>query len=268
MGCFFTAKKGFCGIIEFNIISLEDEEKAMYLDYTYVIYVLPAILLSLIAQAMVKGRFAKFNQVASKRGITGAQAAAILMRANGINDVKIAHIRGNLTDNYNPSTKVLSLSDSTYASTSIAAIGVAAHETGHAIQHDVGYGPLAFRRVLVPVANIGSRFGPLLAILGIVIGNVAQAQEYIPLSICQLVTDIGLLLFAASVLFYIVTLPVEFNASRRALKILKETGTLEADELGGVRKVLWAAAMTYVASALTAIGSLLRLLVLTGKRRR
>ena len=263
---FSLLKRDFYGIIEFNIISLEDEEKAMYLDYTYVIYVLPAILLSLIAQAMVKGRFAKFNQVASKRGITGAQAAAILLRTNGINDVKIAHIRGNLTDNYNPSTKVLSLSDATYASTSIAAIGVAAHETGHAIQHDVGYGPLAFRRVLVPVANIGSRFGPLLAILGIAFGASAQLEQWLP--IFQMITNIGLLLFAASVLFYVVTLPVEFNASRRALKILKETGTLEADELGGVRKVLWAAAMTYVASALTAIGSLLRLLVLTGKRRR
>ena len=257
-----------CGIIITDItITLEHEETNMYMDYTYVIYVLPAILLSMIAQAMVKSRFAKFNKVASKRGITGAQAAAILLRANGITDVQIGRIRGSLTDNYNPGTKILSLSESTYASTSIAAIGVAAHETGHAIQHNVGYAPLAFRRVLVPVANIGSRFGPLLAILGIVIGNVAQAQEYIPLSICQLVTNIGLLLFAASVLFYIVTLPVEFNASRRALKILKETGTLESDELGGVRKVLWAAAMTYVASALTAIGSFLRLLVLTGRRR-
>ena len=235
----------------------------MYMDYTYVIYVLPAIILSMIAQAMVKGRFAKFNKVASKKGITGAQAAAVLMHANGITDVKIAHIRGSLTDNYNPSTKILSLSDSTYASTSIAAIGVAAHETGHAIQHNVGYGPLAFRRVLVPVANIGSRFGPLLAILGIAFGASAQLEEWLP--IFQLIT--GLLLFAASVLFYIVTLPVEFNASRRALKILKETGTLESDEISGVRKVLWAAAMTYVASALTAIGSFLRLLVLTGRRR-
>lgn len=238
----------------------------MYMDYTYVIYVLPAVLLSLIAQAMVKNRFSRFDKVKSKKLVTGAQAAAILLKANGISDVRISHINGSLTDNYNPATKVLSLSDSTYSSASIAAVGVAAHETGHAIQHNVGYGPLAFRRILVPVANFGSRFGPLLAVLGIVFGASSQAQDFIP--ILQLVTDIGLLLFAASVLFYIVTLPVEFNASRRAMKILKETGTLEADELSSVKKVLWAAAMTYVASALTAIGSFLRLLVITGRKRK
>ncbi|MCQ2591782.1 MAG: zinc metallopeptidase [Treponema sp.] len=236
----------------------------MYFDYTYLIYVMPAVLLSLIASAMVKNSFAKYNRVLSSKNITGAQAAAILMKANGINDVRIAHINGDLTDNYNPSTKVLSLSDSTFSSTSIAAIGVAAHETGHAIQHQVGYGPLVLRKMLVPVANFGSRFGPSLAILGLILGGTAQMES--TLSIFQLITDIGLLLFAASVLFYIVTLPVEFNASRRALKILKETGTLTSEEIPGVRKVLSAAAMTYVASALTAIGSLIRLLVITGRK--
>lgn len=237
----------------------------MFMDYTYVIYVLPAVLLSLLAQAMVKSRFAKFNRVLSERNISGAQAAALLLRSNGIMDVKVAHISGTLTDNYNPSTKILNLSDSTYSSTSIAAIGVAAHETGHAIQHDVGYGPLALRSILVPAANIGSRFGPTLAILGLIFGYSTEAESLIP--IFQLITNIGLILFAASVIFYLVTLPVEFDASRRALKILKETGTLSPEELSGVRKVLWAAAMTYVASALTAIGSFVRLLVLTGKRR-
>ncbi len=237
----------------------------MFMDYTYVIYVLPAVLLSLLAQAMVKSRFAKFNRVLSERNISGAQAAALLLRSNGIMDVKVAHISGTLTDNYNPSTKILNLSDSTYSSTSIAAIGVAAHETGHAIQHDVGYGPLALRSILVPAANIGSRFGPTLAILGLIFGYSTEAESLIP--IFQLITNIGLILFAASVIFYLVTLPVEFDASRRALKILKETGTLSPEELSGVRKVLWAAAMTYVASALTAIGSFVRLLVLTGRRR-
>lgn len=237
----------------------------MFMDYTYVIYVLPAVLLSLLAQAMVKSRFAKFNRVLSERNISGAQAAALLLRSNGIMDVKVAHISGTLTDNYNPSTKILNLSDSTYSSTSIAAIGVAAHETGHAIQHDVGYGPLALRSILVPAANIGSRFGPPLAILGLIFGYSTEAESLIP--IFQLITNIGLILFAASVIFYLVTLPVEFDASRRALKILKETGTLSPEELSGVRKVLWAAAMTYVASALTAIGSFVRLLVLTGRRR-
>ena len=237
----------------------------MYMDYTYVIYVLPAILLSLIAQAMVKSRFSKYNKVLSNKNISGSQAAALLLRANGITDVKVAHISGTLTDNYNPTTKILNLSDATFSSTSIAAVGVAAHETGHAIQHNVGYGPLALRSILVPVANLGSRFGPLLAILGIAFGYSAQAESIF--SICQLITNIGLVLFAASVLFYLITLPVEFDASRRALKILKETGTLNSEELSGVRKVLWAAAMTYVASALTAIGSFVRLLVLTGRRR-
>ncbi len=236
------------------------------MDYTYLVFVLPAVILSMIASYMVKQRFSRYNQVISRKGITGAQAAELLLRANGIADVGIARTGGSLTDNYNPGTKILSLSDSTYASTSIAAIGVAAHETGHAIQHHVGYSPLALRSTLVPVANIGSRFGPTMAVLGIIFS--ASAQSGGMLALAQLVTDIGLVLFAGAVLFYIITLPVEFDASRRALKILGETGTLDAEELSGVRKVLWAAAMTYVASALTAIGNLVRLIVLSGRRNR
>lgn len=233
-------------------------------DYTYIIFVLPAVLLSIIAQIMVKGRFAHYDKAMSNRGITGAQAAQFLLHKNGIYDVKIAHIHGSLTDNYNPSTKVLSLSDSTFSSSSIAAIGVAAHETGHAIQHAKGYKALGLRSTLVPVANIGSRFGPTIAILGIIFGNTAKAAEIF--SICQLITNLGIILFAAAVLFYIITLPVEFNASHRALMILKQTNTLDKRELSGVRKVLSAAAMTYVASALTAIGSLLRLIILSNSR--
>ena len=234
-------------------------------DYTYVIYVLPAVILSLIAQIMVKGRFSRYDLVMSKRRITGEQAAKFLLQKNGIYDVKIAHISGSLTDNYNPNTKVLSLSDSTYASTSIAAIGVAAHETGHAIQHATDYKALSLRKTLVPAANIGSRFGPTLVILGIIFGNTAQAVELFSLG--QLITNVGIILFGLSVLFYIVTLPVEFNASRRALRILKETDTLDKSELHGVRKVLSAAAMTYVASALTAIGSMIRLIALSNQRK-
>lgn len=233
-------------------------------DYTYIIFVLPAVLLSIIAQIIVKGRFSHYDRVMSNRGITGAQAAQFLLQKNGIYDVKIAHIRGSLADNYNPSTKILSLSDSTFSSSSIAAIGVAAHETGHAIQHAKGYKALVLRSTLVPAANIGSRFGPTLAILGIIFGNTAKASEIF--SICQLITNLGIILFSAAVLFYIITLPVEFNASHRALKILKETNTLDKRELAGVRKVLSAAAMTYVASALTAIGSLLRLIILSNSR--
>ncbi len=234
------------------------------MDITYIIYVLPAVILSLIAQFMVKSRFATYNKVISRKGLSGAQAAALLLRANNITDVKIQHISGSLTDNYNPGKKTLNLSDSTYSSKSIAAIGVAAHETGHAIQHHTSYAPLGIRSAVYPVANIGSRFGPTMAILGIVLGYSSQSNA----DIWILVTYIGLILFAASVFFYIITLPVEFNASRRALKILKATGTLDNQELAGVKKVLWAAAMTYVASALTAIGNLLRLIVLNNRRRR
>lgn len=241
----------------------------MYLygiDYTYIIFVVPALILSLIAQVLVKGRFSRFDKVISKRNLTGAQAAQLLLQKNNIYDVKIVHINDQLSDNYNPSTKILSLSDSTYNSTSIAAIGVAAHETGHAIQHAVGYSPLSLRSTLVPAANIGSQFGPTLAVLGIIFGGTSKASDYI--SIFQLITNIGIILFSLAVLFYIITLPVEFNASRRALKILRDSNTLNTTELKGVKKVLSAAAMTYVASAITAIGSLIRLIVLSNRRHR
>ena len=237
----------------------------MFYDYTYIIYVLPAVALSLIAQFMVKSRFSEFSKVISKKGITGAQAAEFLLKANGISDVRIQRISGSLTDNYNPTDKVLSLSESTFASSSIAAIGVAAHETGHAIQHHVNYFPLNFRKTLVPIANIGSRFGPTLAILGLILGSGVNESLAASSGIFYAITNIGLLLFAMSMLFYLITLPVEFNASGRALKILKQTNTLNADELNGVKKVLWAAAMTYVAAALTSIGSFIRLLVITGR---
>lgn len=236
----------------------------MYFDYTYIIFVLPAVLLSLWASGAVKSRFAKYDRVRSRKGLTGAQAAELLLRANGITDVRIRRISGALTDNYNPSTKILSLSDSTFASTSIAAIGVAAHETGHAIQHHVGYGPLVLRGTMVPVANIGSRFGPILVMAGLAMG-LASVASY---SLAQLIMNAGIILFSASVAFYIVTLPVEFDASRRALKILGSSGTFDSEELSGARAVLWAAAMTYVASALTAVGSLVRLLLIANRRRR
>lgn len=236
------------------------------MDYTYIVYVLPAVILSMVAQFMVKSTFSTYNRVASKKGLTGALAAEVLLRTAGIRDVRIVHIPGSLTDNYNPSNKTLSLSDSTYNSRSIAAVGVAAHETGHAIQHKVGYGPLVLRSSLVPAANIGSRFGPTMAVLGIIFGMSAQSAQ--SFALWDMVTKIGLILFGGAVLFYIVTLPVEFNASHRALVILRGTKSLDNEELLCVRKVLAAAAMTYVASALTAIGNLVRLIVLSGGRRR
>lgn len=236
------------------------------MDYTVLLFVLPAALLSMYAQFLVKNRFSTYDKVKSKRGITGAQAAKYLLQKNGITDVKIAHINGSLSDNYNPTNKVLSLSDSTFNSTSIAAIGVAAHETGHAIQHATNYSPLNLRKSLVPVANLGSKIGPTLAIIGIAMGQTAEAQSN--LSLFQLISNIGLLLFGGAVLFYLVTLPVEYNASNRALKILKESNTLDSEELKSTKKVLSAAALTYVASALTAIGSLLRLLLITKSNKR
>jgi hypothetical protein len=217
---------------------------------------------------MVKSRFAAYDKIKSKKNISGAMAAKILMQANGIDDVQIKRISGSLTDNYNSSDKTLNLSDSTYASTSIAAVGVAAHETGHAIQDKTKYAPLGLRHSLYPVANIGSRFGPTLAILGIIFGASASVNNTSFAAIASIITKVGIILYIAAVLFYVVTLPVEFNASSRALKILKETGTLDSEELSGVKKVLWAAAMTYVASALTAIGSLIRLILVSKRNKR
>lgn len=238
------------------------------IDYTYLIFVLPALILSLIAQALVKGRFSRYDRVPSKKQMTGAQAAELLLKKSDIYDVKVQHIPGTLTDNYNPSKKVLSLSDSTYNSTSVAAIGVAAHETGHAIQHAKAYGPLSLRSTLVPVANFGSRLGPWLVVISMILSfySTRLMQQYS--SIIQLVCDLGLILYGAAVLLYIVTLPVEFNASRRALAVLEDSNVFDRTELKGARKVLTAAALTYVAAALTAIGTLIRLFVVSRRRRR
>ena len=238
------------------------------LDWYYLVLVVPAMILSIAASYMVKSRFAAYDKIRSKKNISGAMAAKILMQANGIDDVQIKRISGSLTDNYNSNDKTLNLSDSTYSSTSIAAVGVAAHETGHAIQDKTKYAPLGLRHSLYPVANIGSRFGPTLAILGILFGASANVSNSSFAAIASVITKVGIILYIAAVLFYVVTLPVEFNASSRALKILKETGTLDSEELAGVKKVLWAAAMTYVASALTAIGSLIRLILVSNRNKR
>ncbi|MDR2211613.1 MAG: zinc metallopeptidase [Spirochaetaceae bacterium] len=226
----------------------------MYIDMYYLILVVPTIFLSLWAQFMVKSAFSKYSRVKCSRGITGAAAAQILMDANNISNVRIEPVAGSLTDHYDPAHRVLRLSQPVYDEPSIAAVGVAAHETGHAIQHARGYGPLGLRSFLVPVANIGSSIGPWLAVAGLV------------MSLEPLLT-VGIILFAGAVAFYLITLPVEFNASSRALAILKQNDVLTGPELVGVRKVLTAAAMTYVASALTAVMSLLRLILLSRRRR-
>ncbi|MCL2318956.1 MAG: zinc metallopeptidase [Treponema sp.] len=227
----------------------------MYFDSYYLILVVPTLILSVIAQILVKSTFAKYSRIRCSRNITGRDAALLLMKSNSINDVAIEPVQGSLTDHYDPGAKKLRLSEPVYAQPSIAAVGVAAHETGHAIQHARGYGPLVLRSSLVPVANIGSSLGPWLAIAGIFLSF-------------SFLINIGIILFGGAVIFYLITLPVEFNASGRALKILRSNNVLTQEELAGVRKVLTAAALTYVASALTAIMSFLRLILLARSRRR
>lgn len=226
-----------------------------YYDPTYLLVLIGAVL-CIWAQMRVKSTYRKYARVRSRSGMTGAQAAQRILQLSGIYDVRIEHVRGELTDHYDPSNKVLRLSDSVYGSDSIAAIGVAAHECGHAVQHDRGYAPLSFRTALVPVANIGSRAGIPIIILGAIMG------------MNQLLIQIGIWVFALAVLFQIVTLPVEFNASGRALAMLGDYGMLGQDETNGCRKVLSAAALTYVAAAATAILQLLRLILLFGNNRR
>ncbi|UTC94741.1 zinc metallopeptidase [Treponema denticola] len=226
----------------------------MYFDYYYLVLVVPTLLLSLYAQFKVKSAFSKYSQVQTIRKISGKEAAALLLRSNSISNVSIQRIGGSLSDHYDPSHKVLRLSDPVYDKTSIAAVGVAAHETGHAIQDKEKYEPLVLRSTLVPVANIGSTAGPYLALAGIIFRM-------------NLLLNIGIILFACAVLFYLITLPVEIDASRRALKVLEHNAVLNQEELKGAKKVLSAAALTYVASALTAMANLLRLILISRDRR-
>jgi Zn-dependent membrane protease YugP len=226
-----------------------------YFDPTYFLVIIGAIL-CLIASARVRSTYSRYQRVRSTSGLTGREAAQRILYYSGIQDVRIEHVSGSLTDHYDPRSKVLRLSDSTYGSCSVAAVGVAAHECGHAIQHARGYAPLSFRSALVPVANFGSTIAWPLIILGFLFNNETS----------QLLINIGILAFSLAVLFQIVTLPVEFNASGRALRILGETGMLQSEELSMTKKVLSAAALTYVASAAAAILQLLRLVLLSNRR--
>lgn len=228
-----------------------------YYDPTYFL-VLIGVVLSLLASAKVKSTFNKYSRVRNSRGMTGAQAAEQVLHGAGIYDVRIEHVSGNLSDHYDPRNKVLRLSDSVYGQSSVAAVGVAAHECGHAIQHANGYAPLKFRNVLVPVANFGAQIAWPLILIGLLINR--ESSWYIMMA--------GIIAFSLAVLFQIITLPVEFNASGRAIRILEETGMMVDDELRGARKVLSAAALTYVASAASSVLQLLRLVLLTGGRRR
>ena len=228
------------------------------------IFVIPVFIFSLIAQGMVKSRFRRYSAVRSRSGMTGADAAYRLLQLNGITDVRIQKIAGNLTDNYNPSTKIISLSEGVFDSTSVAAIGIACHEAGHACQHANGYAPLTFRNLVIPATKIGSGLGVPLVLFGVIISNYAVHSN-----IGYYVALAGLLLYSFVALFQFITLPVEFNASNRALKTIKENNFLIEEEYYGARKVLTAAALTYVAALASSLVTLLRLaLIISGGRRR
>lgn len=226
-------------------------------DYTYILVIIGAVI-CMIASAKVNTTFDKYSRYRSMSGMTGAQAAERILHSAGIYDVEIRHISGKLTDNYNPAQKTLNLSDSTYNATSVAAVGVAAHECGHAIQHQKNYVPLTLRSAIVPVANFGSTLAWPVIIIGLFFNG----------SMSAFLINLGILLFSFAVLFQLVTLPVEFNASARALKQLETQGILGQEELKYTRKVLGSAALTYVAGAAAAILQLLRLVILFGGRNR
>lgn len=227
------------------------------IDPTYILVLIGAVI-CMIASARVKSTYNKYSKYRSASGMTGAEAAQRILNTAGIYDVTIQHVSGNLTDHYNPANKTLNLSDSVYGSTSVAAVGVAAHECGHAIQHQKNYVPLTLRATIVPVANLGSTLAWPLILIGLLFSRNTGA----------LFIDLGIICFSFAVIFQLVTLPVEFNASRRALRILGEQGILSESELPYTRKVLQAAALTYVASAASAILQLLRLIILYGGRSR
>jgi len=224
------------------------------------------VVLGAIVSANCQRTFAKYSKQLAANGMTGAMAAQRILSAYGVNDVTIQHISGNLTDNYSPKDKTLNLSDSVYASSSIAAVGVAAHECGHAIQHHVGFLPNKIRALLVPAANIGSKFGLSIAMIGVILTGYLSYSDNGSSRLGLTLLNIGIIMYAACVLFYLVTLPVELDASRRALKILKNDGLLAGSEMGGARKVLSAAAMTYIASAASALVMLLRLIAISKRR--
>ncbi len=232
----------------------------MFFDWTYVVLVLPAIFLSLWASANVNSTFKRYSSQFSRRHITGARAAEQVLRANGIYDVSVQHIAGNLTDHFDPKNKVIRLSDNVYNSTSTAAIGVACHEAGHAVQHQVGYAPLKLRMAVIPVTNIGSKLAMPLILLGLVLS--AFGYYFYEL------VYVGIACFGLSLVFQVITLPVEFNASSRAVQAIEQSGILVEDEMTGAKRTLRAAALTYVAATAVSLAQLLRLLILFGGNNR
>lgn len=225
-------------------------------DWTYLVFIVPCVILSLFCQFKVQSNFSKYSRIPNSRHMTGAQAAEYVLRHNGVTGVVIEHVSGSLTDHFDPRSNVIRLSDSVYSSMSVAAIGVAAHEAGHAVQHANGYIPNKICSAILPIANIGSKLSWIL----ILIGLIFYAK------IGTILLNIGIILFSASVLFTVATLPVEFDASRRALRCFRETNLIVGEEYDGAKKVLQAAAMTYVASAVTSIMQLLRLIFISRRR--
>lgn len=231
-----------------------------YFDWTYVYLVLPCVILAMWASANVNSTFKRYSSQHSRRGLTGAQAAQRVLSANGVQGVRIEQVSGNLTDHYDPRTNVIRLSDDVYGSTSTAAIGVACHEAGHAVQYAQNYGPIKLRAAIIPVTNFGSKLAMPLILLGLLFSGSGQFSDTI--------VYLGIACFGLSVVFQLVTLPVEFNASNRALRAIESGQLLTEEELTGARKTLRAAALTYVAATAVALAQLLRLLTLFGGNRR
>lgn len=226
-------------------------------DWTYLVFIVPCIIITLICQVKVQSTFSKYSKIRNSRNITGAQAAEYVLRQNGVTGVRIEHVSGSMTDHFDPRTNVIRLSDTVYNSNSVAAVGVACHEAGHAVQHAEGYLPNKIRGFILPMAKIGSQLSWILILLGLIFtAKVGFVLLYI-----------GIILFSLSVLFTIATLPVEFNASKRALECIRTSDLLYGDEYTGAKRTLQAAAMTYVAAALTAIMQLLRLIIIARGRR-
>ena len=224
-------------------------------DIYYFILIIPALLFGLWAQSQVNTNFQKYSQIRTMRGMTGAQAAEYILQKNGIYNVSINQISGHLSDHFNPKTSAINLSESVYNSTSIAAIGVAAHEAGHAVQHAVNYKPIRIREMVIPVTQIGSWLYLPILLIGVFLSS-------------QGLINIGILLFSTLAIFQLVTLPVEFDASNRAITTLSQSGILQGDEITGAKRVLKAAALTYVAALVSSLAQLLRLILIFGGRRR
>jgi len=232
----------------------------LYFDWTYLVLVLPCMILAMIASANVNSTFQRYSQQRSMRGLTGAEAAQRVLSANGVRGVRIERVSGNLTDHYDPRSNVIRLSDSVYSNTSTAAIGVACHEAGHAVQYAENYGPIKLRAAIIPVTNFGSRLAMPLILAGLLFSSLGELSV--------MIVYLGIACFGLSFVFQVVTLPVEFNASNRAIRAIESAQLLSDEELKGAKKTLRAAAMTYVAATAVALAQLLRLIILFGGRRR